>query len=119
MSEIEGRLAELGHELPVIFLTAHGTIERAVEAVRLGAFDFIEKPPHVEKILLRSGVGGDLREVRPTSARLTTGSDVLGLVARHDRDVLDLHEKEMEVRWTAESVRRPGEPAARWLRRWG
>jgi len=46
------KLRELGHELPVIFLTAHGTIEKAVEAVRLGAFDFIEKPPHSEKILL-------------------------------------------------------------------
>jgi len=44
-----------GHRLPVIFLTAHGTIERAVEAVRLGAFDFIEKPPHSERILLSAG----------------------------------------------------------------
>ena len=41
-----------GHELPVIFLSAHGTIDRAVEAVRLGAYDFIEKPPHAEHLLL-------------------------------------------------------------------
>ncbi|MCP3981895.1 MAG: sigma-54-dependent Fis family transcriptional regulator [bacterium] len=46
------RLRKRGHRLPVIFLTAHGTIEKAVEAVRLGAFDFIEKPPHAEAILL-------------------------------------------------------------------
>jgi two-component system nitrogen regulation response regulator NtrX len=46
------RVRELGHATPTIFLTAHGTIERAVEAVRLGAFDFIEKPPHSEKILI-------------------------------------------------------------------
>jgi DNA-binding NtrC family response regulator len=46
------RIREAGHELPVLFLTAHGTIERAVEAVRLGAFDFIEKPPHADRILL-------------------------------------------------------------------
>jgi two-component system nitrogen regulation response regulator NtrX len=46
------RMRELGHEQPVIFLTAHGTIELAVEAVRAGAFDFIEKPPHADKILL-------------------------------------------------------------------
>jgi DNA-binding NtrC family response regulator len=46
------RLREEGHDLPVIFLTAHGTIEKAVEAVRLGAFDFIEKPPHAERILI-------------------------------------------------------------------
>ncbi|HXV77230.1 MAG TPA: sigma-54 dependent transcriptional regulator [Candidatus Polarisedimenticolaceae bacterium] len=48
-----GRLRELKYDLPAIFLTAHGTFEKAVEAVRvLGAFDFIEKPPHAEKILL-------------------------------------------------------------------
>lgn len=41
-----------GFDLPVVFLTAHGSIERAVEAVRLGAFDFLEKPPQSEKILL-------------------------------------------------------------------
>lgn len=41
-----------GHVQPVIFLSAHGTIDRAVEAVRLGAFDFLEKPPHAERILL-------------------------------------------------------------------
>ena len=46
---------------PVVFLTAHGTIERAVEAVRLGAFDFIEKPPHADKLLL--AVRNALRQV--------------------------------------------------------
>jgi two-component system nitrogen regulation response regulator NtrX len=46
------KMRELGHEQPVIFLTAHGTIELAVEAVRAGAYDFIEKPPHADRILL-------------------------------------------------------------------
>jgi DNA-binding NtrC family response regulator len=46
------RMRELGHDQPVVFLTAHGTIEKAVEAVRSGAYDFIEKPPHAERILL-------------------------------------------------------------------
>jgi DNA-binding NtrC family response regulator len=46
------RLREAGHTLPVVFLSAYGTIERAVEAVRLGAFDFIEKPPHAERLLM-------------------------------------------------------------------
>jgi DNA-binding NtrC family response regulator len=48
-------LAEMrrrGWQMPVMFLTAHGSIEKAVEAIRLGAFDFVEKPPHAEKILL-------------------------------------------------------------------
>ena len=60
MPELDGmavlrRMREAGHDVPVIFLTAHGSIEKAVEAVRLGAFDFIEKPPHAERILLTAG----------------------------------------------------------------
>jgi len=38
--------------VPVMSLTAHATVETAVEATKLGAFDFVEKPPHAEKILL-------------------------------------------------------------------
>ena len=49
------RLHEEGSRVPVVVLTAHGTIDRAVRAVRLGAFDFIEKPPAVERILLALG----------------------------------------------------------------
>jgi two-component system nitrogen regulation response regulator NtrX len=38
--------------LPVIMISAHGSVENAVKATRLGAYDFIEKPPHADKILL-------------------------------------------------------------------
>src|SRR5690606_24420883 len=31
-------------QLPVIILTAHGSVDNAVEAVKLGAFDYLEKP---------------------------------------------------------------------------
>src|SRR5512143_1689263 len=31
-------------DVPVVVITAHGTVENAVEAVKLGAFDYIEKP---------------------------------------------------------------------------
>ncbi len=46
------KMAERGIAVPTLVLTAHGTIEKAVRAVRLGALDFIEKPPTVERILL-------------------------------------------------------------------
>lgn len=42
--ELQRRLGEEGIRLPVIMLTAHGNIPLAVNAVRLGAFDFLEKP---------------------------------------------------------------------------
>ena len=38
--------------LPVIMISGHGNIELAVKAVKLGAFDFIEKPLSLEKVLL-------------------------------------------------------------------
>ena len=44
------RLRALDAELPVIVLTAYGTIETAVEAMKLGAFDFILKPFDVEAV---------------------------------------------------------------------
>ncbi len=42
--DLIGRLRQDQPEVQVIVLTSHGSIERAVEAMRLGAFDFIEKP---------------------------------------------------------------------------
>ena len=44
------RLRALDAELPVIVLTAYGTIETAVKAMKLGAFDFILKPFDVEVV---------------------------------------------------------------------
>ncbi len=41
--------------LPVIILSGYGTIARAVEATKLGAFDFLEKPVESEKILISIG----------------------------------------------------------------
>ena len=39
-------------DLPFVMMSGHGTIETAVKATRLGAFDFIEKPLSAEKLLL-------------------------------------------------------------------
>ena len=39
-------------KVPVIMMSGHGTVETAVEATRLGAFDFIEKPLSLAKLLL-------------------------------------------------------------------
>jgi two-component system nitrogen regulation response regulator NtrX len=39
-------------ELPVVIISGHGNIQTAVEATKLGAYDFIEKPIDAERILL-------------------------------------------------------------------
>ncbi|HEY5682507.1 MAG TPA: sigma-54 dependent transcriptional regulator [Sulfuricaulis sp.] len=41
-----------GLEMPVIMISGHGTVETAVEATRLGAYDFIEKPVSMGKLLV-------------------------------------------------------------------
>lgn len=55
--------------LPVIFLTAYGTIDLAVEAVRHGAFEFVTKPveiSHLEHVIRR--------EVQPTEPAEESGA---------------------------------------------
>lgn len=42
--ELQQRLKETGEDLPLLFLTAHGDVPAAVEAMRNGAVDFIQKP---------------------------------------------------------------------------
>ncbi len=49
--ELFEELLRRGIELPVVFLSAHGDIEMAVEAVRRGAKTFLVKPPKPEKLL--------------------------------------------------------------------
>jgi DNA-binding NtrC family response regulator len=44
------RLREEDGTLPVIMLTGHGTVEHAVRATKLGAYDFIVKPPDLEHL---------------------------------------------------------------------
>jgi two-component system nitrogen regulation response regulator NtrX len=43
---------ERGYEMPVLIITGHGDVATAVEATRLGAFDFFEKPLQRERVLL-------------------------------------------------------------------
>jgi two-component system nitrogen regulation response regulator NtrX len=40
-----------GYHCPVVMMSGHGTVETAVEATRLGAFDFVEKPLSLTKLL--------------------------------------------------------------------
>jgi FixJ family two-component response regulator len=42
--ELQQELTNKGCQLPIIFLTGHATIRMAVQAVKLGAFEFLEKP---------------------------------------------------------------------------
>ena len=49
--ELQTNLKELKVSAPLIFMTAHGDVALAVEAMRHGAFDFIEKPFQPERLM--------------------------------------------------------------------
>ena len=50
--EVLSRLKRRVPDLPIIMISGHGTIETAVQATQKGAYDFIEKPPQADRLLL-------------------------------------------------------------------
>ena len=42
----------INSDVPIIMISGHGNIETAVEAVKIGAFDFISKPPDLNRLLI-------------------------------------------------------------------
>jgi DNA-binding NtrC family response regulator len=72
--ELLGAMRDRSLRVPTIVLTAHGSIERAVQAVKLGAYDFIEKPPSIERILLAAGNALDRDRLVKENRRLAEES---------------------------------------------
>ncbi len=58
-------------ELPVIMITGHGTIEMAVEAVKRGAYDFLEKPLLFNKLLITIERVFELEEIKRENRSLS------------------------------------------------
>ncbi|WKZ66057.1 MAG: sigma-54 dependent transcriptional regulator [Flavobacteriales bacterium] len=50
--EVLERLQAHDPDLPVVMISGHGTIDTAVDALKKGAFDFIQKPPDINRILV-------------------------------------------------------------------
>lgn len=46
------KVSTINSDVPVIMISGHGNIETAVEAVKLGAYDFISKPPDLNRLLI-------------------------------------------------------------------
>ncbi len=120
-----------GLPCPVIMMSGHGTIETAIEATRQGAWDFVEKPISLAKLLLtveRANEAGRLkRENEGLKSRLPAPAEPIGSsvaiqtlrtqlekLAGHDAWVLIQGEpgcgKEMLARWLHERSARRAEP---------
>jgi two-component system response regulator AtoC len=83
--ELLKRIREFDAAIPVVIMTAHGTIEGAVEAVKLGAFDYLKKPVDLEELKLladrareQSRREGELSYYRRQAAREEGFGGVVG-----------------------------------------
>jgi two-component system nitrogen regulation response regulator NtrX len=80
--ETLAEMKRLRPELAVVMISGHGTIETAVKATKLGAYDFIEKPLSLEKTLLTATRALEHtrleRENRNLRAQLERGQEIVG-----------------------------------------
>ncbi len=89
--ELQEKLIEMGSTLPIIFITGHGDVPMAVEAMQKGAVDFIQKPFRDQDLLDRIGealkMDRERRSERQEHAEIQTRIDRL---TKREHEVLDL-----------------------------
>ena len=136
MPKIDGfdflhKAVELNPDVPVIMISGHGNVETAVDAVKKGAFDYISKPPDLNRLLItiRNAMDKNLltKETRVLKRKASNVQEMIGnsvamkriketieKVAPTDARVLITGEngvgKELVARWLHEKSHRASSP---------
>jgi DNA-binding NtrC family response regulator len=83
--DLSGRILDLRPDLPIVVITAFGTLETAIAAIRAGAYDFVTKPFDIEQLAVAADRACQNRQLREEVRRLRevvtgtpTFSDILG-----------------------------------------
>jgi len=110
-----------GSQIPFVMISAHGTIETAVEATKKGAFDFIQKPPDLNRLLitLRNALDRTelVKETKKLRKKVNKAYDIIG----ESKAILEIKETIEKVAPTDARVMIMGENGtgkelvARWL----
>lgn len=125
------KVREVNPDVPVIMISGHGTIETAVEAVKKGAYDYIAKPPDLNRLLItiRNAMDkttlvaetkvlkrkvGKVEEMIGESGPITRIKETIEKVAPTDARILITGEngvgKELVARWVHEKSSRAAGP---------
>jgi DNA-binding NtrC family response regulator len=129
--EVLGKIFEQPQDVPVIMISGHGDIEIAVEAIKKGAFDFLEKPLDLNRLLItirnaleRSDLITETRvlkrkisktnEMIGESEAIVKIKDMINRVAPTDARVMITGDngtgKELVARWLHEKSNRASSP---------
>jgi two-component system nitrogen regulation response regulator NtrX len=129
--EVLDKLKKEGNEAQIIMISGHGNVETAVDAVKKGAFDFISKPPDLNRLLItvRNALDkqnlvietkilkrkvGKTREIIGDSPAIIKIKETIERVAPTDARVLITGEngtgKELVARWIHEKSNRAAGP---------
>lgn len=129
--EVLEELMSIAEDIPVIMISGHGSIDTAVESIKNGAFDFIEKPLDLNRLLvtLRNAMDKKhlVKETRRLKKKVSKTYDIIGdseaiteikemidKVAPTDARVLITGEngtgKELVARWLHEKSDRADQP---------
>lgn len=129
--EVLDKLQEHSSEVPVIMISGHGNIDTAVEAIKKGAFDFIEKPLDLNRLLITIRNATDKTtliqetktlkkkicktyEIIGESSAITKVKDIIDRVAPTNSRVLITGSngtgKELVARWLHEKSNRSAMP---------
>jgi two-component system response regulator FixJ len=88
--EVQRTLRDKGVSLPVIIMTGHGDVTLAVQAMKAGAIDFIEKP--FEKVVLLGAIEHGIERLRHSAANRDRADEAavrLQALTAREREVLD------------------------------
>ncbi|NQV73460.1 sigma-54-dependent Fis family transcriptional regulator [bacterium] len=97
-------------DVPVVMISGHGTIETAVEATKLGAFDFVEKPPDLNRLLLTIRNALDRGQLESENRRMRQT-----IVERHAGDLTPIIGDSAVIRTIKETIERVAPTEARVL----
>lgn len=84
--ELLEKIRSIKPEIPVVMISGHGNIETAVEAVKKGAYDYIAKPPDLNRLLITLRNAMDRKQLVAETKRLrreiTRQHDMIGSCAK-------------------------------------
>lgn len=87
--ELQNKLKDIGCDLPIVFVSGHGDIDMAVNAVKNGAFDFIEKPPKESRLIdtIEAAVARN-KAMRRDQAEVASFKSRLEQLTQREREVI-------------------------------